>query len=153
MSICSILHAIQFSTSSLNRVFIWFESFFWIAKTSIIDMKWILTLVYGFLCFFQWQETCLLCKIKQIDCNIWQIRACSMVYILRTTGNVIMLLCSNLVKFNQNSKLCLNLKKKFNFVALIKIMVHNEHVTLNPPHRNCPKLPPGKTFFLEAPKP
>ena len=76
-----------------------------------------------------------------------------MVDILRTTSNAKRLLCSNLATSNQKFEFMFKFKENIYLMAFINIMVDDKHVTLNPPPRNCPKLPAGKTFFLEAPRP
>ena len=70
-----------------------------------------------------------------------------MVDILRTTSNAKRLLCSNLATFNQKLKFMFRFEEKNYVMTFIKIMVDDKHVTLNPPPRNCPKLPAGKTCF------
>ena len=71
-----------------------------------------------------------------------------MVDILRTTSNAKRLLCSNLATSNQKFESMFKFEEKIYLMKFIKIMVDDKHVTLNPPPRNCPKLPAGKTCFL-----
>ena len=77
-----------------------------------------------------------------------------MVDILRTTSNAKRLLCSNLAISNQKFEFMFRFKENIYLMAFIKILVDDKHATLNPPPRNCPKLPAGKTFFwkLQGPR-
>jgi hypothetical protein len=44
-------------------------------------------------------------------------------------------------------------EEKNYLMTFIKIMVDDKHVTLNPPHRNCPKLPADKNLIWEIQDP
>ena len=70
-----------------------------------------------------------------------------MVDILRKTSYAKELLCSNLATSNQKFEFMFRFKEDIYLMAFINIMVDDKHVTLNPPPRNCSKLPAGKHFF------
>ena len=72
---------------------------------------------------------------------------------MRTISNAKRLLGSNLATFNQKFEFMFRFEEKNYSMTFIEIIVDDKRVTLNPPTGNCPKLPAGKTFFLEAPRP
>ena len=74
--------------------------------------------------------------------------------ILRTIGNAKRLLCSNLAISNQKFEFMFRFKENIYLMAFIRIMVDDKHLILNPPPRNCSKLPAGNFFFwkLQGPR-